>query len=233
MPTTRTAKRPIITTAKPNTQGRTAQGSAYIPRPDSVPDRVCRFFASNPDEQLDTHDIAAKFDSRSNNVHTQLALCVGAGLLTRERDDELGYIYTAGPRLATSPYAALAEAAATDTSGLLGGRLPETAAALAAAMAKAKPAPRRAPHEHQDPATLQIRTDLTPPANQRGGLGAPDYKTTMLTMPVGACFDIAVRSRFIISKQMTELHKRSGPGNTQRWRSVMLTPDTLRVWRVA
>lgn len=229
--TTQTPARTRTAPAKPTTLGRTAQGSAYIPRPDSVPDRVCRFFASNPDEQLDTNDIATKFDSRRNNVHTQLSDCVAVGLLTRERDDELGYIYTAGPRLATSHYATLAAAAATDTSGLLGGRLPETAAALAAAMAKAKPAARRAPHEHQDPATLQIRTDLPPPASRRGGLGAPDYKPTLLAMPVGACFDIAARSRFIIAKQTTELHNRSG--NTQRWRTITLTPDTLRVWRVA
>ena len=119
MPTTRTAKRPIITTAKPNTQGRTAQGSATSPGPTACSDRV-PFLPATRTSSFDTHDIAAKFDSSSNNVHTQLADCVGAGLLTRERDDELAYIYTAGPRLATSPYAALAEAAATDTSGFAG-----------------------------------------------------------------------------------------------------------------
>lgn len=85
----------------------------YTPKPDSLAASVVHFFHGNLDEELSLDDITDKFDCGRNNIHTQLARAVDAGLLTRDRNDDGDYIYTAGKALsAPKPGAKLAAALA-------------------------------------------------------------------------------------------------------------------------
>lgn len=68
----------------------------YTPKPDSLAASVVHFFSVNPDEELTLDDISDKFDAGRNNIHTQLARAVDAGLLERGRNDDGEYTYTAG-----------------------------------------------------------------------------------------------------------------------------------------
>lgn len=69
---------------------------SYRPREGSLPDRVCRYFAANPDEELSVSDIVLKFDvADRKNLNTMLNLPVASGLLARIN----GSSYRAGPRI--------------------------------------------------------------------------------------------------------------------------------------
>ncbi|MCW5319663.1 hypothetical protein D5039_00235 [Verminephrobacter aporrectodeae subsp. tuberculatae] len=67
--------------------------------PDSLADRVVRFFRSAPDEVLSTDDIATKFETSVRGIHTQLACTLVSEVLLRERNDDGNYTYAAGPSL--------------------------------------------------------------------------------------------------------------------------------------
>lgn len=71
--------------------------------PQAFPLRVTAFFRDCPDEQLTADDIATKFDYSRNNVHTQLKKLVDHGTLSRTRDEDGNYVYSAGPKLAQAP----------------------------------------------------------------------------------------------------------------------------------
>lgn len=68
----------------------------YTPKADSLAASVVHFFHGNPDEELTLDDISDKFDAGRNNIHTQLARAVEAGLLERGTNEDGEYIYTAG-----------------------------------------------------------------------------------------------------------------------------------------
>lgn len=65
--------------------------TAYIPRADSLADKVCRYFMRLPDEELLTREIAANFEAEVKNVGNNLRLAVEAGYLTVD-----GTVYSAG-----------------------------------------------------------------------------------------------------------------------------------------
>ncbi|MCW5323711.1 hypothetical protein D5039_21975 [Verminephrobacter aporrectodeae subsp. tuberculatae] len=67
--------------------------------PDSLADRVVRFFQTSPDEVLSTDDIAAKFGTSVRGIHTQLACTLVSEVLLRERNDDGDYTYAAGPSI--------------------------------------------------------------------------------------------------------------------------------------
>jgi hypothetical protein len=69
--------------------------ATYLPREDSLPWRVCAYFARLPDEELSIADVALKWASDPKNVPTQLSKAVESGLLVRS-----GAVYMAGPDIA-------------------------------------------------------------------------------------------------------------------------------------
>lgn len=74
----------------------------YAPRGDSLAAHVIRFFAANPDEELDLDAIAAKYTEKRNTIHTKLAAAVSAEMLAR--DDSSGeWVYRAGKKLPRGP----------------------------------------------------------------------------------------------------------------------------------
>lgn len=65
---------------------------SYAPQQGSVAWKVIEFLTTNPEEELNRDDIAAKFDAAPLSVHTLLRPSVEAGLLKRvELEDELVY----------------------------------------------------------------------------------------------------------------------------------------------
>lgn len=66
----------------------------YLPRADSLPHRVCSYFARLPDEELSNKDIALKWQCDPKNILVQLGHAVSAGILARD-----GTVYTAGPNI--------------------------------------------------------------------------------------------------------------------------------------
>lgn len=82
----------------------------YLPRADSLPHRVCSYFARLPDEELSNKDIALKWQCDPKNILVQLKQAVDAGLLARD-----GVVYSAGSNIgrmneeapASTPFAGL------------------------------------------------------------------------------------------------------------------------------
>lgn len=66
----------------------------YLPRVDSLPHRVCSYFARLPDEELSNKDIGLKWQCDPKNILIQLKQAVDAGLLQRD-----GVVYSAGPHI--------------------------------------------------------------------------------------------------------------------------------------
>jgi hypothetical protein len=69
---------------------------------ESLPFRICLFFAINPHEALTTGDIAIKWDVDQNKVSNRLASAVRQGIIAREaggRGRNGMATYIAGPRL--------------------------------------------------------------------------------------------------------------------------------------
>lgn len=82
--------------------------SLYKPRGDSAAKRVLDFFAANPDEELTSADIARKFDIEPKSVHSSLKAVIDAGLLVRDRNDDLEMVFRRGQASAgASPFAGL------------------------------------------------------------------------------------------------------------------------------
>jgi len=64
--------------------------AAYIPREDSLANKVLTFLHRNPDEMLSAEDILIKFDEpmqRSQAVYQRLRAAMSAGLLARRPVD--------------------------------------------------------------------------------------------------------------------------------------------------
>lgn len=73
---------------------------AYKPRSDSLAGKVITFFQNNPEEELYSTDVAAKWQVRSDNAARMLTPAIEAGFLTRTVDDAGRHFYTPGPNIA-------------------------------------------------------------------------------------------------------------------------------------
>lgn len=73
----------------------------YTPHEGSVAYKVLEFLTTNPDEELTSMDIGAKFDCASNGVHSMLARAVEVGALKRAPNDDEELTYTLGKGVPT------------------------------------------------------------------------------------------------------------------------------------
>ena len=81
-------------------------GKTYTPQRGSIAWQVIEFFTTNPDEELTTSDLEAKFGKAAVQFHSLLAYAVEAGALVRRTngDDELVYaIGTGSPLVQPKP----------------------------------------------------------------------------------------------------------------------------------
>ena len=76
------------------------QAKTYMPNAGSLADRVCKFFADNPSEEMSPADIAIKFEASSkHNIKTLLGQCLAHDYLVLARDDDLEWVYGPGPKI--------------------------------------------------------------------------------------------------------------------------------------
>lgn len=180
----------------------------YIPQPGTLPSRVVRFFETNPGEEMSRDDIAAKFEVRPGNIHTQLARCLEESLLTRTRNDDGDYIYRIGTR-SCKP---------SD-----GGPVPTDAATTP------PPAPPAAPPATGQQATLAkypgivIDTDLPIPHGKQ----LTDWTPLLRTLKPGNSFVVGLTDRYSVEKNIRSEHKAKRGKYTVR---KYADSKTLRVW---
>ena len=70
--------------------------TAYSPQSGSVAFKVIEFFTTNPDEELSTDNLEAKFGKPAAQFHTHLALALQAGILKRRTNDDDELVYSLG-----------------------------------------------------------------------------------------------------------------------------------------
>jgi hypothetical protein len=73
--------------------------ATYTPRPGSLPSMVISYLRLNPKATLTLDDIADRFSATRVSIHTNLAMAVDAGQLSREKNDDDEYVYLAGPAI--------------------------------------------------------------------------------------------------------------------------------------
>jgi hypothetical protein len=175
----------------------------YTPRPESLPEKVCAFFRGN-DEQLSVDDIALKFGTARNSIHTNLGKAVEARLLTRTPDDEQGYLYSAGPMLA-----------------------PQNQPATT-------PQPQKPQKTHRprtvqlaiDPAAVELESGV---AMVGRAVEQVNWNTLLDRMAVGQSAKLPRQVGHVLRKQITDRHKAAPARYTTR----VLDDSHLRIWRVA
>lgn len=74
----------------------------YTPQPDSLAGRVCKFFKTNPEEELSQDDIARKWDVTRGSIQSLLSAPVAHNLLRRVTRSGTPAVYCAGDALKTA-----------------------------------------------------------------------------------------------------------------------------------
>lgn len=182
----------------------------YIPRTDSLADKVCRYFMRLPAEELLSREIAANYGTTASNVGHQLTSAVEAGYLQVD-----GSVYCAGKKLhmLAKAHEQLREADVVDLSKASGG---------AATPPVRKPRTVNRPFKF-DLSTVKVEAGVHMPPNHRTGM---DWTSLLNRLVVGDSFGLPADGRASVSKAIT-LYKRS----TGKEMSVRKVENGLRVWR--
>ena len=184
----------------------------YTPRAGSLPSQLIAFFQRAPDEELTTEDIADKFDVTQGNIHTNLALAVGANMLERARNADGDYMYRPGKQLPRF---------ADDTVMHEGASKPS----------KVQRAARQAEAVHVPiPAASTIAIDdHVPIPNIRGNLDT-DYTPLLKKLQPTQSFALPLSARHLLVKQIVVVHKAKQGRYTTR---INRDKQEVRVWRTA
>ena len=188
--------------------------TVYTPTAGSLPDRVCRYFAANPDEELSVADIALKFECVRGGVCNALQQAVTHGLLQRGHGAG-GTTFKAGANLSAPP--------------------PPTTVAPPAALPRnsafdvAKPKRKRVPLPPFDPDAIEIRTGVPvpPPLNHMSARLGSSYLRLIERIPPGGMVELDTPR----AKSLMSCAKKKGIKLTTR----LLDVDGTRtgVWREA
>lgn len=215
--------------------------TTYMPRADSLADKVCRFFMRLPDEELMSREIAEKWGLETKNVGNHLARAVEAEYLAMD-----GTIYSAGPGIALFK-AALAhqlppaegapieevgdgEPRPTGFHGWLERRGEPSAEGRPARRATAPAAPATPPPTKKrngpfwiDPKTVQIDKGVP----MAGRSAAMDWTPLLDAMEVGDSFLLPPAAKSAISAAMKAYKDTTGKALAKR-----TVDGGVRVWRV-
>lgn len=181
----------------------------YIPRADSLADKVCRFLLRLPDEELLTREISAKFGAESKNVGNNLVRAVEAGYLTQD-----GSVYSAGPRISKF-------AAALSSQPQPEGE--DSPVAASATPTAPPPAKKRNGPFWIDPKTVQI--DKGVPMGGRST--AIDWSPLLDALQVGDSFLLPAAAKSAISTAM-----KAYKDATKKVLASRKVEDGIRVWRL-
>jgi hypothetical protein len=191
-------------------------GAPYIPRTDSLPDQVCRYFVRLPDEEMLSREISANHNVAVSNVGSNLKLAVEAGYLTLD-----GSVYSAGPNL--RQFAAQLE----QGNGVAESRAPWPAKGGAGTPPPAKDgsSPRRASKAFTfDLSTIEIQKGVPLPAGRQPAL---DWPLFLGKLEVGDSYMLPAEARSALGSAVTKFKKATG-----RVLSVRVMADGCGVWRV-
>lgn len=220
----------------------------YIPRLDSVPDKVCRYFIRLPDEELLTREVASKFGITVSNVSLQLAKAVAAGYLQVD-----GSVYSAGANLALfkqaleshqqptgdetpddqssqeTPRASTGFHAWLDKKGQQSAEGRPTKGNKPAAGSPppdVPKSPRRAPAKafFMDLSEVVIVSNVPLPGHRTTRM---DWMPILDRLAVGDSFELPAEARSSVSSAATKFKKATG-----RKLALRVVPNGIRVWRV-
>lgn len=186
--------------------------STYIPRTDSLAQRVVSHLQRHPDlEGMTLSDMTDLFDVTRGNIHTQLAACIEHKLLKREQNDDAEYVYQRGKEF---PY--------------LGWPADQAATKVATGKLGKPPISRRQPQPPLliDPANLPVEDNVPLPDLRSNRV---DYTALFNRMGVNQSACLPLRARGTLQKQISEVHKTGAARFTVR----DMGNDTLRIWRTA
>lgn len=191
----------------------------YSPQTGSLADRVCRWFATHPEEELTQSDIASKFDCNGPSVPALLTGALCAQLITRQRvrSDAEGMVsytaYTAGPNLA-------AWATAQQVTSAMAAPKPRRSAATAPAAAV-----------ELDPSLIKV-DDGIPLPKRIGGLTAGGrFDAVFQALQPGQSFEAPTPAAKRIYSNLGKWAKRYAPERKHSMRKVNDTHS--RIWRTA
>ena len=177
--------------------------TTYMPRADSLADKVCQFFMRLPDEELLTREVAEKWGLETKNVGNNLARAVEAEYLALD-----GTVYSAGPGIALFK-AALAHQ--------------QPAGEAAPGEASPPPTKKRNGPFWIDPKTVQIDKGVP----MAGRSAAMDWTPLLDALEVGDSFLLPPAAKSAISAAMKAY--KDATGKTLAKRTV---DGGVRVWRV-
>ncbi len=189
--------------------------TTYTPQAGSLPCQMVAFFARNPDETLTLDDITDKFDSSRGNIHSLLRMATEAKLLTRGKNEDGDYTYSAGPKCpqpAARPVMRDTYTTPTHTES--------TAKKTGAA---------KVPPSYTNPAALEITNDPLPAGRASSG---NKYAGLLAKLKPGQCIKCSTAETGRISNAMRK-HLRLA-GETFAVRSIKDYGDGMgRVWWLA
>ena len=174
-------------------------------RPDTLAAQVVAFFQNNPDEELGLEDITEKFDVKRGNIHSLLGEALQQRALHRYRNDEGEYIYKAGNGIPTKP---VQKAVNIDLVNRM---------RVQKEKVSAKPLPEIDAVQIDDNIPLTGRTGKK-----------QDWTPLLKKLKVGQSFALPQQAYYMLSKNITDLHKASTGRFTTR---TFKTEQQIRVWR--
>lgn len=185
----------------------------YTPRADSLPAQVIGYITNHPGAVLTLDDITDKFSCSRGNIHTNLSKALEASLLKRDLNEDIEYIYMAGPNL-PKPQGVDMDTVHRSHRG---------------AVKATPPAPDATPAELPKLEDVEIEQGIPCPG-RTGRILLRDWTPLLLKLKPTESFRLPMAARYRLVANITALHKaKSGTFTTRRY------PETqqIRAWRIS
>lgn len=187
----------------------------YTPQSGSVAFKVIEFFTTNPDEELSTENLEAKFGKPAAQFHTHLAPALQSGVLKRRTNDDDELVYSLGKGTAQ------VQANPARHPNL------RPDALLAGAALGRKPEPKSRIHASRlDLDSVQLRDNIPIPDKQ--GNSVEKFTALLARMKVGQSCELPAATKTTLAKVCTAHHAEGKGKFTVR----KLNITTIGLWRV-
>jgi hypothetical protein len=187
----------------------------YTPQAGSVAYRVIEFFTTNPDEELSTDNLEAKFGKPAAQFHSILATALTAGVLQRKTNDDDELVYSLGKgttQVVANP-----------------GRHPNLRpdALLAGANLGRKKTINRISVNMLDFDKIELRDNV--PLPDKHGNAVEKFTGLLTRMAVGQSCELPIAAKTTLSKVVTQHHAEDKGKFTIR----KISDETIGLWRLA
>lgn len=189
--------------------------STYTPQAGSVAFKVIEFFTTNPDEELSTDNLEAKFSKPAAQFHSILGGALQAGVLKRHTNDDDELVYSLGKGTAQ------VQANPARHPNL------RPDALLASAELGRKPKPKSRIHASMlDLDSVQLRDDVPVPDKQ--GNAVEKFTALLARMKIGQSCELPAATKTTLAKVCIAHHAEGKGKFTVR----KLNVTTIGLWRV-